>query len=52
MQIIGHTMECTGPRQRNGASRVFVHCMVLEMQLLLIHAFQKFVSAWGPETNN
>ena len=52
MQIIGHITECTGPRQRNGISRVCIHCMVLKMQLLLIHAFQKFVSAWGSETQN
>lgn len=52
VQIIGHTTEYTGPRQRNGTSRVCIRCMVLKMQLLLIHAFQKFVSAWGFETQN
>ena len=33
-------MEGAGSRQRNGTSRVFIGCMVLEM----IHAFEKVVA--------
>ena len=35
------SMECAGCQQHNGTSPVCVRCMVLEIQLFLIHAFQK-----------
>ena len=36
------SLESTGPYQRNGASLVFMRCVVLEIQLFLIHVLQKF----------
>ena len=38
------SLECAGRQQRNGTSLVCIRCMVLEMQLFLIHGFQKVVA--------
>ena len=38
------SLKCTGSHQRNGTSPVCIRCMVLEIQLFLIHALQKVVS--------
>ena len=38
------SLECAGPHQHNGTSRIFIHCVVLEIHLFLIHTFQKVVA--------
>ena len=38
------SLECAGSHQRNGTSPVCIRCMVFEIQLFLIHAFQKVVA--------
>ena len=38
------SLKCTGSYQRNGTSPVCIRCMVLEIQLFLIHALQKVVA--------
>ena len=38
------SLKCTGSHQRNGTSPVCIRCMVLEIQLFLIHALQKVVA--------
>ena len=32
------SLECTGPGKRNGASLVFIRCVVLEIQMFFVHA--------------
>ena len=41
-QTILVSLESTGPYQRNGASLIFMHRVILEIQLFLIHVLQKF----------
>ena len=36
------SLESTGPYQRNGVSLVFMRCVVLEIQLFMVPALQKF----------
>ena len=38
------SLECAGSRQCNGTSHISIRCMVLEIQLFLIHAFQNVVA--------
>jgi len=34
--MLQDSVECAGPRKHNGESLVFVHCMVLEIQLFFL----------------
>ena len=43
------SLECAGCQQRNGTSPVCIRCMVFEIQLLLIHGFQKVAALCFPE---
>ena len=38
------SLDCGGARQCTSTSCVLIHCMVLEIQLFLFHAFQKVVA--------
>ena len=43
------SLKCTGSHHRNGTSPVCIRCIVLEIQLFLIHALQKVVAPYFRE---